>query len=394
MKQFVALLMALTPARRASVTRLGLLTGVVLFVAAVRALAHEAPAHADPELLVGWRTWLHLTIQWIHLLGLALWFSLTAAPLLLRLNPPLSQLLYSSWALFLVLLATGDYNMEHSAGIPEVPSVLNLPLVSPFPYGLMYTITLSVKIGLFFLMVVFTAVITILHVRHRRNEAALRRTFLVVGSVLAVLIALIASAVLLLHEAADLWPTALHSLGGVLGPDGPRGVTVAGSPPNDFRLLVSREVWRDIAVRWFHLLGFGLWLGGIVAAENFGPVNARRFLLYTWAVLAIQIFSGVASMDRWTPFYLPPYIWNLEALSSLRFGRTYTLFMAAKQTLVVAVLAVTGAMTFRYWKAQADGEPRACILRSFLWVTLLLISAIACLMIIVLLIHEGVDHVL
>jgi hypothetical protein len=68
--------------------------------------------------------------------------------------------------------------------------------------------------------------------------------------------------------------------------------------------------------------------------------------------------------------------------------------MAVKHALVVAVLAVTGAMTFRYWKEQASGKSRACILRPFLWLTLLLGLAIAYVMIIVLLIHEGVDHVL
>jgi hypothetical protein len=361
------------------------LTAAMLLGAAIPALAHEAPKHADPALLVGWRTWLHLTIQWVHLLGLAFWFSLTAAPFLLRLNPPLQHLLYLSWALFLVLLATGDYNMEHSAGIPEVPSLLSLPLLGRFPYGVTYTVTLGVKLGLFFLTVLFTAVITLLHVRHRFSETALRRAFLIVGSALGILLALVASAVLLLHEAADLWPTPLHSRGGVLGPEGPRGLTAAGSPPNDFRLLASRQVLVDIGVRWLHLLGFGLWLGGTAGALSFGGVAPGRYLVYTWVVLGIQVLSGIASMSRWTPFYLPSYPWNLDALSHLRFGRTYTLFMAVKQALVLAVLAVTGAMTVRYRKAP---------LRPFLVVSLLLGLTIAYIMIIVLLVHEGVDHLL
>lgn len=345
----------------------------MLLAAAIPALAHEAPRHADPELLVGWRTWLHLTIQWIHLLGLAVWFSLTAAPLLLRVNPPLEYLLYLSWALFLVLLATGDYNMEHSAGIPEIPSLLYLPLMGQVPYGVTYTVTLGVKLGLFTLTVLFTAVITLLHARHQSDEAALRRVFLVVRSALGVLITLVASAVLLLHEAADLWPTALHSMGGVLGPEGLR----------DFRLLASRQVVLDIGVRWLHLLGFGLWLGGTISALSFSGVAPGRYLIYTWILLSIQVLSGIASMDRWTPFYLPPYLWNLDALSDPRFGRTYTLFMAVKQALVLAVLAATGVMTVRYRKAP---------LRPFLIVSLLLGLTIAYIMIILLLVHEGVDH--
>lgn len=369
-------------------TGLGVLTAVILLGAAIPVLAHEAPKHADPELLVGWRTWLHLTIQWVHLLGLAFWFSLTAAPLLLRVNPPLPHLLYLSWALFLVLLATGDYNMEHSAGIPEIPSLLYLPLLGRIPYGVTYTVTLGVKLGLFSLTVLFVAVITLLHARRRFSEAALRRTFLIIGSALGMLIALVASVVLLLHEAADLWPTALHSLGGVLGPEGSRGAAVGSSqtiPPNDFRLLVSRQVVVDIGVRWLHLLGFGLWLGGTAVVLSFGGVAPGQYLIYTWIVLSIQLLSGIANMSRWTPFYLPPYPWNLDALSNLRFGRTYTIFMAVKQTLVLAVLTVTGAMTVRY---------RNAALQPFLVVNLLLGLTIAYIMIIVLLVHEGVDHLL
>ncbi|MFQ5873829.1 MAG: hypothetical protein ACE5JL_08510 [Dehalococcoidia bacterium] len=369
----------------------------MLCLAVVPVLAHEAPAHADPELLVGWRTWLHLTVQWIHLVGLAFWFSLTAAPLLLRMTPPLSQLLYGSWALFLVLLATGDYNMEHSAGISEVPSLLLLPLMGQIPYAVTYTITLGVKLGLFFVTVLFTGVITVVHARHRFSEEALRRTFLIVGTALGILIALVGAAVLLFHESADLWPTALHSIGGVLAPEGPRGVITGSSqapPPNDFRLLASPQVWRDIGVRWLHLLGFGLWVGGIVATLSFGGVTPGRFLFFAWTALAIQLVSGVASMNRWTPFYLPPYIWNLGALSHLRFGKTYTLFTAVKHALVLAAVAVTVIMTLRYRTGRTVAEADARSFRAILWLMLLLGLAIAYVMIIVLLIHEGVDHVL
>jgi hypothetical protein len=397
MKRFLALLMEVAPTGRASVGSLGLLAGVVVLGAAVRVLAHEAPAHADPELLVGWRTWLHLTVQWIHLLGLAFWFSLTATPLLLGLRPPLSHLLYSSWALFLVLLATGDYNMEHSAGIPQVPSLLNLPLMGQTPYAVPYTVTLGIKLGLFFATVLFTAVVTLLQVRRRFNEAALRRTFLFVGSALGILIALVASMVLLFHEAADLWPTALHSTGGVLGPQGPRGLTAVdshASPPNDFRLLTSPQAWWDIGARWLHLMGFGLWLGGTAAALCFGGVTPGRFLAYTWAALGTQILSGLSSMGNWTPFYLPPYIWNLDALSSHRFGRAYTLFLAVKHVLVFAALVLTGATTVRYWRVARQQRSDDFSLRPFLVATFLLGLTIAYIMTIVLLIHEGVDHVL
>lgn len=97
------------------------------------AIGHEIPGHDDPVLLSGWLTWLHLTVQWTHLTVFALWFGLTAGTLVLGVKPSLDQLLYSSWILLLIILATGNYNMEYSAGIPETPSLLMLPLLEKNP---------------------------------------------------------------------------------------------------------------------------------------------------------------------------------------------------------------------------------------------------------------------
>ncbi|MGH7431966.1 MAG: hypothetical protein ACREI5_09085, partial [Candidatus Methylomirabilales bacterium] len=154
------------------------------------------------------------------------------------------------------------------------------------------------------------------------------------------------------------------------------------------------QVWGDIGVRWLHLLGFGLWVGGTTAALCFGGVTPGRFLAYTWAALGIQTLSGVASMASWTPFYLPPYIWNLNALSPLRFGRAYTILLAVKHALVLTTLILTGGTTLRYWNARGRGKSDAFSLRPFLLVSLFLGLAIAYVMVIVLLVHEGVDHVL
>ncbi len=91
-----------------------LLCGFLLLPADV-AIAHETAEHLDPELLTGWSTWIHLTIQLIHLVAFSLWLGLTVGTLVLGLKPPLDYLLYSSWVLFLLLFATGKYNMEFSA---------------------------------------------------------------------------------------------------------------------------------------------------------------------------------------------------------------------------------------------------------------------------------------
>ncbi|MBI2175099.1 MAG: hypothetical protein HYU33_07885, partial [Candidatus Omnitrophica bacterium] len=304
-----------------------LLVGLSLLTS-TKALGHDVAQHLDPELLTGWRTWLHLTIQWVHLVAFALWFGLTAGALALGIKPRLDHLLYSSWILFLVFLATGTYNMEWSAGISATPSLFLLPLLDKIPYGVTYTVALAVKMVLYVTAVLFTLVITILHLRRRTDEERLRKIFLISGATLAVLITLATSVVLFYHEVADLWPTPIHSLGGVMGPEGPRAQETASQevpPPNDFWLLTTRDAWMDIGFRWLHLLGFGLCLGGSAWVLCFGGVLAARYLLFSWLLLVVQIASGIANMVRWTPFYLQPYIWNLSELSSIRFGRSYAL---------------------------------------------------------------------
>jgi hypothetical protein len=185
-------------------------------------LGHDASQHVDPDLIAGWLTWVHLTIQWTHLTAFALWFGLTAGTVLLGAKPSLDQLLYSAWILLLVSLATGNYNMEYSAGISETPSLLSLPLLEKIPYGVTYTIILAVKLGLYVLAVLISLGTTLLHLCTRLNKSALRKAFLVSQSILVVLIALATATVLFYHEVADLWPTPVHSLGGVVGPEGPR----------------------------------------------------------------------------------------------------------------------------------------------------------------------------
>src|SRR3972149_1227382 len=328
-----------------------LFAGALTLLVSSDALGHDVAEHLDPELLTGWRTWLHLTIQWTHLVAFALWLGLTAGVLLLGIESRLDHLLYGSWILFLVSLATGTYNMEWSAGISEIPSLFLHPLLQRIPYGVTYTIVLAAKLGLYGLTVLVALVITLLHLQHQVREEQLRRGFLISESPLAFLLALAPAVVLFYHEVADLWPTAIHSLGGVSGPDGPRGQTIVGgdlSPPNDFGLLTTGAAWMDIGVRWVHLLGFGLWLGGSAVALTLGQVSTGRFLLVIWTALALQVASGISNMVRWTAFYLPPYIWNLSELTPIRFGKSYTLFMAGAHLFVIVSLTLLLFWAFRY----------------------------------------------
>ena len=123
----------------------------------------------------------------------------------------------------------------------------------------------------------------------------------------------------------------------------------------------------------------------------FGGVSTGRYLVFLWALLIIQILSGITSMERWTPFYLPPYIWNLSELSSIRFGRSYTLFMAAKHFMVILTMTLLMVWTIRHLRTE---KTKHLSLRPLAAVSLLLGLTIAYIMMIILLLHEGVDHAL
>lgn len=366
---------------------------VIFFLCASSvAVGNDAAEHLDPELLSGWRTWLHLTIQWLHLVAVSLWLGLIVALLVLKLDPRLDLLLYGSWVILLVILATGSYNMEWSAGIPEMPSVLLLSLLDRIPYGVSYTLALAGKLIVYVLIVLLTLVITALHLKRQVGETKLRKVFLLAGSILGVTAMLLTAVVLFYHEVADLWPTPIHSLGGVMTPTGPLAKSLVGAnrpPPNDFDLLATKDAWIDIVLRWFHLLGFGLLLGGMVIGAFFKEISTKRFLWYVWILLTIQILSGIGNMARWTPFDPAPYVWNLQALSHIRFGRTYTSLMAVKHGLVLLSIGLFVAATVLYRRHGREFSVRGYALAGA--IAALFISYI---MMMVLLVHEGVDHAL
>jgi hypothetical protein len=363
----------------------------VLLSAGASVLAHDAPQHVDPDLLTGWLTWVHLTIQWLHLVGFALWFGVLGGTLLLKLKTRLDPLLYTSWFLYLVIVATGVYNMDWSAGIPETPSLYMLPLLHQLPYGVSYTLALTAKVAVFAVAVLLTLIVTFLHLGRRIAEAELQRFFLIAGVLLGLTVTLMASVVLLYHEAADLWPTRLHSAGGVLSLHGKpaRVEMLSDLPPNDFELLMTPSAWVDIVLRWMHLVGFGLWTGGMLATVIVGGVSPGRFLVYSWSLLFLQIVSGSIQMERWAPFQPAPYIWNLEVLSHLRFGRLYTLLMAVKHGWFLIIVGLLLTATVLHRRRGPDFSVRGYALAGA--VAALAISYI---MMMVLLVHEGVDHAL
>jgi hypothetical protein len=362
----------------------------------------------DPELFTGWQVWVHLTVQWAHLLGLPLWLGVLVAAWVFRVLA-LETLLFAGWAVLLLQGVSGAYNMEYSAGIPTAPSLLQWPMVGAYDFGRSYTAVLGVKQGLYGLAVLVILCVTAVHMCRAREAdcTRLRTGYLAAQIVLGVLIVLATTGILLLHEAADVSPTPVHALGGVMGLDGQPASPTAQALPEPYRshalqslsagwhLIRQPRVLVDAVSRFAHLLGFGLWLGAIAVATVYPTVPLRRLLAYSWMWLGIQLLSGIVLMAVARPFALPPYLWNLEALHHIRFGWTYTVLMSIKHGLVLGVVGVTGLLTLRYRATVRQGDMVKQVTdRRFHAANLALGLAIAWVMIMLLLVHEGVDHAL
>jgi hypothetical protein len=136
-------------------------------------------------------------------------------------------------------------------------------------------------------------------------------------------------------------------------------------------------------------------LGASAAALVFGPVSTARFLSISWAAIFLQTLSGIANMKRWTPFDVPPYFWNLDHLSHIRFGRSYALFMAAKHVLVLVAIILMVIWTVRYRsRLRHQNGTVEVAARSVAGATFCIGLVIGYIMMIILFLHEGIDHAL
>lgn len=382
-------------------------TMVLALVVAVSAHAHEG-AHGDPELFGHWRTQVHLLFQWAHLTAFGLWVGgMLAATRLPTLS--LAPALFASWALFLVSLGSGSYNMEFSAAMPDAPDIFSLPgLQGRWEFGDAYIVLIGVKEALLVLAALWTATVTVAHLR-RPPEAGrerLRTRFVAGSSVLGLALAAAAAMVLVLHEAVDLAPTPLHSLGGVVGPRGPNELAAAdaatrsapspyGSDTREllagFRIFGIPGVSRAAAARFGHMIGFALWLGGVAASLVVPVGDAGRVVRLLWLGLGIQAVTGAYQMVSWTPFATVPYPWRVSVMADFRFGYTYALLLAVK--LGLAALAVAGTAALGIVAHRGVGR-RASAVRALGWINLAIGLLLAYVAVALLLVHEGVDHAL
>lgn len=391
--------------------RPGLLAAVAATVLAVvfalPAHAHEG-VHGDPELLGHWRAQVHLLFQWAHLVAFGLWVGgMLAATRLPTLS--LERLLFASWAVFLVSVSTGGYNMEFSAATPDAPDIFSLPGLSRrWEFGDAYIVLIGAKQTLFVLAVLWTATATVAHLRRRpETDRARLRAWFVAGSIaLGLTVAAVTAMVLVLHEAVDLAPTPLHSLGGVVGPMGPHELAAAGAAPQaapfpygsdtrelvaGFRVFGIPRVMGDAAARAGHLMGFALWLGGVAASLVVPVSDAGRVARLLWLGLGLQAVTGAYQMVSWVPFTVVPYPWRLSSMADFRFGYTYTLLLAVKLGLAALAVAGTAALGI---VAHRGVERRGSAVRALGWINLVIGLVLAYVAVALLLVHEGVDHAL
>lgn len=382
-------------------------TMVLALVVALSAHAHEG-AHGDPELLGHWRAQVHLVFQWAHLVAFGLWVGgMLAATRLPTLS--LERLLFASWALFLISLGTGSYNMEFSAATPDAPDMFSLPgLSGRWEFGDAYIVLIGVKQALLVLAVLWTLTVTVAHLRRAPEAGRERlRTWFVAGSIaLGLTVAAVVAMVLVLHEAVDLAPTPLHSLGGVVGPMESSELAAAdaatrsapspyGSDTREllagFRLFGIPRVTGDAAARFGHLVGFALWLGGVAASLVVPVGDAGRVVRLLWLGLGLQAVTGAYQMVSWVPFTVVPYPWRLSVMADFRFGYTYTLLFAVK--LGFAALAVAGTAALGIVAHRGVGR-RGSAVRPLGWINLVIGLLLAYVAVALLLVHEGVDHAL
>ena len=398
------------PAIPITAVRTLVLALALVIVVVASAAGHEKGEQADPELLNHWRTQVHLLFQWAHLVAFGLWVGGMLAAVRLR-QLTLDRLLLASWAIFLVSLATGSYNMQFSAATPEPPDLLLLPVSwDRYEFGAAYIILVGAKQGLLALAAVLTLSVSILHLRRppEASRAGLRRLFVAGSAAIGLTLAAVTAMVLVLHEAVDLAPTPLHSLGGVVGPRGPDQTAAAEAarriapPPYGtetramsagFRLFTIPQVAADVVMRFGHLVGFALWFGG-AAAMLLAPVETwRRTLPLLWLGLVVQALTGVYQIRFWTPFAVVPYPWRLASMAQFRFGFTYTLVLTIK--LALATLAMLGTVSLSLVASRvAWRSPGVVWVRALSWANVVVGLVLAYMAVALLLVHEFVDHAL
>ncbi len=164
-----------------------------------------------------------------------------------------------------------------------------------------------------------------------------------------------------------------------------RAVARSGHP----ELSLGWQGWTLLILDWWHLIGFGLWLG-VTALALFAPrLPPRRTVVLTWLALVIGIGTGFSKMEYGTPFPkgLSLFSWEIPRIF---FGREYIYTLAAKHLLILGGVVVTALMTRQAWRRNP--EPAGRTFRALLLGNLLIVLAIGAAAAVLGLLHASVLH--
>ncbi len=142
-------------------------------VAVTGALPRAAPRSGQPELVLGWRGWVLLVLNWGHLLGFGLWLGVTVLALLTPQVSPRATVALT-WVALAVGVSTGFNKMEYGTPFPRGLSLFHWDVPRIF-FGREYVYTLAVKHALVVAALVVTGIMTHLAWRRDPAEASGRR---------------------------------------------------------------------------------------------------------------------------------------------------------------------------------------------------------------------------
>ncbi len=135
-------------------------------------------------------------------------------------------------------------------------------------------------------------------------------------------------------------------------------------------LVLDRFTLRHLAMKWGHLVGFGMWLAA--SALGLAVREGRRWpvLLLTWTAFAIEGVTGLYKMEYSTPFAGGLQLFGLDHIPPIFFAREYVYTLVVKHLFLVGAIGVTLTLSIHVWRSN-PGE-RSTLFRALLGANLAL----------------------
>lgn len=159
----------------------------------------------------------------------------------------------------------------------------------------------------------------------------------------------------------------------------------------DPELLNHWRTQAHLLFQWGHLVAFGLWVGGILAASRLPRLALERLLFGSWTLFLVSLGTGGYNMEYSAATPEAPDIFSLPILwRRYQFGTAYIILVGVKQGLFLLAVLLTLAVTVLHlrWPPARD---RSGLRRAFLGGSTALGLALAATTAMVLVLHEAVD---